>query len=104
MTTQSPSLPTAVVAPSTPTAVVAPSTLRCYINKTNQVQIIRISNIPNRYFERVVFAGQRLVFEAPAEARLEIHTGDSMSMLISDRRQCSRLESSSDEVMVNAVR
>lgn len=84
MTIQSPPMPAAV-------ASTLNSALRCYFNKTNKIQIVRISNIPNWYFERVVFAGQRLMFAAPADAQLEIHTGDSMSMLISDHLKCDRL-------------
>ena len=50
------------------------SILCCYVNATSQIQIARITNIPNWYFERVVFPGQRLVFEAHERAVLEIHS------------------------------
>ena len=43
--------------------------LCCYVNATSKIQIARISNIANWYFERVVFPGQRLVFEAPLEGK-----------------------------------
>jgi hypothetical protein len=49
--------------------------LCCYVNASSQIQIARITNIENWYFERVVFPGQRLVFEALPQAQLEIHTG-----------------------------
>jgi hypothetical protein len=29
--------------------------LCCYVNATSQIQVSRITNIPNWYFERVVF-------------------------------------------------
>jgi Domain of unknown function (DUF1830) len=45
-----------------------------YINVTSQVQVAKISNVANWYFERVVFPGQRLLFEAPVEALMEIYT------------------------------
>ncbi|XGW00685.1 MAG: DUF1830 domain-containing protein [Leptolyngbya sp. BL-A-14] len=32
------------------------------------MQIPRIVNIPNWYFERVVFSGQRFLFETPPDA------------------------------------
>lgn len=76
----------------------------CYVNATSKIQIGRISNIPNWYFERVVFPGQRLVFEAPPEAVLEIHTGMMASAIISDHIPCERLsisEESSSSVEVN---
>lgn len=67
------------------------SILCCYVNATNQIQIARIRNIPNWYFERVVFPGQRLVFEAFPEALLEIHTGMMATAILSDTIPCNRL-------------
>lgn len=66
--------------------------LCCYVNATSQIQIARITNIPNWYFERVVFPGQRLVFEALPEAHLEIHTGMMASAILSDTIPCVRLQ------------
>lgn len=64
----------------------------CYINATSQIQVARITNIPNWYFERVVFPGQRLVFEALPHAQLEIHTGMMASAILSDTIPCERLQ------------
>lgn len=63
----------------------------CYVNTTSQIQIARITNIENWYFERVVFPGQRLIFEAPLEAYLEIHSGMMASAILSDRIPCQQL-------------
>jgi hypothetical protein len=65
--------------------------LCCYVNATSQIQIARITNIPNWYFERVVFPGQRLVFEAMPESLLEIHTGMMATAILSDTIPCDRL-------------
>lgn len=65
--------------------------LCCYVNATSKIQVARISNIANWYFERVVFPGQRLVFEAPLEGQLEIHTGMMASAILSDTIKCDRL-------------
>ncbi len=65
--------------------------LCCYVNATSKIQVARISNIRNWYFERVVFPGQRLVFEAPQEGQMEIHTGMMASAILSDRIPCDRL-------------
>ncbi|OCQ91304.1 hypothetical protein BCD64_25195 [Nostoc sp. MBR 210] len=65
--------------------------LCCYVNVTSKIQVARISNIANWYFERVVFPGQRLVFEAPIEAHMEIHTGMMASAILSDTIPCDRL-------------
>lgn len=59
-----------------------------YANITNKIQVVRIENIPNWYFERVIFPGQRLMFEAAAEAVLEIHTGAVASAILSDKISC----------------
>jgi hypothetical protein len=64
----------------------------CYVNATSRIQIARITNIPNWYFERVVFPGQRLVFEALSEAHLEIHSGAMASAILSDTIPCDRLK------------
>ncbi len=65
--------------------------LCCYVNSTSQIQVTRITNIPNWYFERVVFPGQRLVFEAVSSAMLEIHSGMMASAILSDTIPCTRL-------------
>ena len=59
-----------------------------YANITNQIQVVRIENIPNWYFERVMFPGQRLMFEAWPEAVLEIHTGIVANAILSDKIPC----------------
>jgi hypothetical protein len=65
--------------------------LCCYVNATDKIQIARITDVPNWYFERVVFPGQRLVFETVREAHLEIHTGMMASAILSDTIPCERL-------------
>lgn len=65
--------------------------LCCYVNVTSKIQVARICNISNWYFERVVFPGQRLVFEAPQAAQMEIHTGMMASSILSDTIPCDRL-------------
>jgi hypothetical protein len=65
--------------------------LCCYVNATSQIQIARITNVPNWYFERVVFPGQRLIFEALPVALLEIHTGMMASAILSDTISCKQL-------------
>jgi hypothetical protein len=65
--------------------------LCCYVNATSKIQIARVSNVPNWYFERVVFPGQRLLFEAVPAALLEIHTGMMASAILSDTISCLQL-------------
>lgn len=82
--------------------------LCCYVNATSKMQIVRITNVRDWYFERVVFPGQRLMFEAVPEAQLEIHTGMMASAILSDTIPCDRLavdpaEESPWEKQVTAV-
>lgn len=65
--------------------------LCCYVNATSQIQVARITNVEDWYFERVVFPGQRLVFEALSHAILEIHSGMMASAILSDTIPCTRL-------------
>lgn len=65
--------------------------LCCYVNATSKIQIARITNVENWYFERVVFPGQRLLFESVSEAHLEIHTGMMASAILSDTIPCAQL-------------
>jgi Domain of unknown function (DUF1830) len=67
-----------------------------YTNTTRQIQIIRSVNIAKYCFERVVFPGQRLLFEAMPEAQIEIHTGTMATAILSDRIPCSRLRVHAD--------
>ncbi|MGL6284498.1 MAG: DUF1830 domain-containing protein, partial [Microcoleaceae cyanobacterium] len=64
------------------------------------IQIARVTNLPNWYFERVVFPGQRLVFEALPIALLEIHTGMMASSILSDKIPCDRLRIDLDDLEV----
>jgi Domain of unknown function (DUF1830) len=71
----------------------------CYINGTGKIQVARITNVPNWYFERVVFPGQRLLFEAMPEGQLEIHTGMMASAILSDTIPCTRLQISEEDIV-----
>jgi len=66
--------------------------LCCYVNVAGKMQVARITNVTGWYFERVVFPGQRLIFEAPLDSVLEIHSGMMASAILSDRIPCLRLQ------------
>ncbi len=72
--------------------------LCCYVNATSKIQVARITNVPDWYFERVVFPGQRLIFETAPKALLEIHTGMMASAILSDTIPCERLRVDEPEV------
>jgi len=62
-----------------------------YLNTTSQVQIARITNIPNWYFERTVFPGDRFLFEALPEAQLEVCRSTETGGIVCERTLCDRL-------------
>jgi hypothetical protein len=62
-----------------------------YINSTSRIQIIRITNIPNLHLERMVFPGQRLMFEAVPEAKLEVYTNESATAILAEVISCQQL-------------
>jgi hypothetical protein len=63
-----------------------------YVNQTSSVQIIRIQDRSEFYLERVVFPGQRLLFEATAQAQLEIHTSEMATAIFADTIPCKKLQ------------
>lgn len=62
-----------------------------YINKTSRVQIVRITNIPLFYWEKVIFPGQRILFEAENEAKMEILQSENATSILADVIPCQRL-------------
>ena len=69
-----------------------PTTISCqYQNNTDALQVVCISNIEGFFLERVVFSGQKLLFETSAEAVLEVHSGAMPTAIVVDRIPCLRL-------------
>jgi len=62
-----------------------------YVNKTTKLQVVRISNIPGYFFERVVFASQQLLIDVDSEAVLEISSHELASSIVSDCIPCCQL-------------
>lgn len=62
-----------------------------YINDARMIKIARITNVPNWYFERVVFPEERLLFEALPEAQLEIYVTNFSTVALVEITTCDRL-------------
>jgi hypothetical protein len=77
--------------------------LCCYVNDTHQIKIARITNIPNWYFERVVFPGERLLFEALPAAQLEIYTSRFSIIDLVEVSQCDRLAVKTAQVQQDGI-
>jgi hypothetical protein len=61
----------------------------CYINRTRQFQVIRITNV--QFFERTVLPGEQCIFEADQQAELEVYTHTYVSAILTQRIVCDRL-------------
>ncbi|MEL6229948.1 MAG: DUF1830 domain-containing protein [Cyanobacteria bacterium J06627_3] len=78
--------------------------LCCYVNSASKIQVVRITNIQNWYFERVVFPGQRLMFESSVKGQLEVHSGAMASSILEDTIPCTRLTiAQSEDEMAGAA-
>ncbi|MGK7922417.1 MAG: DUF1830 domain-containing protein [Trichodesmium sp.] len=63
-----------------------------YVNTNRKMQIARISNVKNEYWERAVFPGERFLFEAIPEAELEIHQTVENGEIRCERFLCKSLK------------
>ena len=69
-----------------------PKILCFYSNGTRFIQIIRMANIAEPGLERVIFPGQRLLFEALPEAFIEISTANLNARIITKKIQCASIQ------------
>ncbi|MGF1521571.1 MAG: DUF1830 domain-containing protein [Leptolyngbyaceae cyanobacterium] len=60
-----------------------------YSNRTPYLEILRISNIPDWYFEKLVFPQQRLTFKSPTEGMIEIYTTESGKVTLVEVLPCN---------------
>ncbi|WP_299407713.1 DUF1830 domain-containing protein [Acaryochloris sp. IP29b_bin.148] len=63
-----------------------------YVNQTPFLEIIRISNIQNWYFEKVVFPQQRILFTCDLQGILEIYSSEFSTALLVDKIACQLLQ------------
>lgn len=65
--------------------------LCCYVNHDRHLKVARIINIADWYFERVVFPGERLLFESVSQAHLEIYAMMLSTVALVEITACDRL-------------
>ena len=65
--------------------------LCCYANVTNQIQMIRLTNTTKFNFERIIFPGQRLMFESIINAQMKIYTLTTSTPILLDKINCKWL-------------
>ena len=61
-----------------------------YINTTSEIQIARL-NSNNINLEKIIFPGDRLLFEALPDAELEIHIGANGQETLCEKIPCLEL-------------
>jgi Domain of unknown function (DUF1830) len=71
-----------------------------YANLTNKIQITRIKNTPDLSFERVVFPGERILFESIPEADLEVYVSTMGKEMLSHKVMCDRLRVREDSAQL----
>ncbi len=65
--------------------------LCCYTNHTSHIQVIRLVNQSHTNWQRVIFPGERFLFEADSESNLEI-VNQAVSSLVNCRKLIVKLE------------
>lgn len=63
-----------------------------YSNDTSYIQIVRLRNIENWNYERVVFPKERFFFEAERDAQLEIYMCEMDKKILSAIVPCDRIQ------------
>jgi hypothetical protein len=82
-----------------------PDKILChYINATSKIQVIKIQDPHYFSFERVVFPGQRLFFEALYTDQLEVFSGGIASAILADTLPCSTLQIEAEPIDEPSVR
>ncbi|MEQ8969706.1 MAG: DUF1830 domain-containing protein [Coleofasciculus sp. C1-SOL-03] len=66
--------------------------LCCYTNHTNYIQVIRLVNQSHTNWQRVIFPGERFLFEADSESNLEIMGDEVVSSLVNCQKLLVKLE------------
>lgn len=68
-----------------------------YKNQTPFLQIVRITNIAEWYFEKVVFSQQHILFDCKSKAVLEVYSSEFCTALLVERIACEHLEVETSE-------
>lgn len=77
---------------SSPTLQKTETKLFYYQNMTSQIQLIRLFQGDRRCFEKVVFPGDRLIFEASSDSDLDIAIHLASGLVLRDRFPCEHLQ------------
>ncbi|HIK46937.1 MAG TPA: DUF1830 domain-containing protein [Leptolyngbyaceae cyanobacterium M65_K2018_010] len=74
--------------------------LNCfYVNATSLIQVVRVVSESTWLSERVLSPGHRFLFKAPADATLEVYTGELATGVLADRIPCRQLACSDQDLI-----
>ena len=76
---------------TTPVAAPAPTRLCYYFNPSSRVQVAKLVGRSLNDWERVVFPRDRILFDAPESAWLEVYSQDDRQTVLEQRLSCSQL-------------
>ena len=62
-----------------------------YQNVSSSWQIIKITNISNFVWEKALYPGQKIVFEANLQAQLKIFSAEHITAVLMDTISCQKL-------------
>lgn len=68
------------------------SVLCCYINQTQRIQVSKVTHLTQRDIEKVIFPGERFLFEATTNAKLDIYVTLAGKTTLLDSIPCSTLQ------------
>ena len=72
------------------------SVLCCYGNYTERIQVGIVTRDSGENFERVLFPGDKFLFEAPVSSSLELYIELGGKTVLFDRIACSRLQTKNE--------
>ncbi|MBW4534331.1 MAG: DUF1830 domain-containing protein [Pleurocapsa minor HA4230-MV1] len=67
-------------------------TLCAYQNLSSNWQIVKITNLPNYYWERAVLPGQKIIFVTSIKAILKVFSAENITAILIDNIPCDRLK------------
>lgn len=77
---------------STPTIEKSVNQLFYYQNKTNKIQIIKLTPISSQSFEKTIFPEERVLFYSTIDATLNIYHGTTEGLILVEKVPCSQLQ------------
>lgn len=76
--------------------------LCAYQNSSMNWHIIKITNIPRYYYEKVILPGQRVIFQASVRAKLKVFSTENTTLMLMDTIACPKIRVNSAREVINS--